>query len=99
LQSSSIWSLARMPRNPRTMILKDKIQPTLIKTLCCCTCFCLYPYAANGPPPPTFCTYTPFPTDQLCNKELWVQKLAHWAVKDLGQFPKTISTGRLILGA
>ncbi|KNZ47465.1 hypothetical protein VP01_637g18 [Puccinia sorghi] len=94
-RSLSIQNLARMPHDPHTLVLKAKIKRTLIETVCCRTCFHLYLYDPNKPAHPALCTYTPFPNNQPCNEKLWVQKLTHRNIKDLGRFPKPPKRNKL----
>ncbi|KNZ52617.1 hypothetical protein VP01_34g6 [Puccinia sorghi] len=83
--SSPSQILEKIPRDPRTLMLKAVLKPTLVATPCCRTCFSLYPVT---PLPPPLCTYQPFQDSSPCNEELWIQKSTHCGLKDLGQFQR-----------
>lgn len=71
-----------MPRDPRSLIKKADVQPTVIKTVCCRSCFSLYPSNENVP---HLCNYQQFCDSEPCHEELFVKKTLHSLTKDRGQ--------------
>ncbi|KAA1123860.1 hypothetical protein PGTUg99_050062 [Puccinia graminis f. sp. tritici] len=84
-----INQLETLARDPRSLIEKADINPTLIKTICCRECFSLYPPNRDAP---LFCTYLPYPNEEQCGEPLFKQNRVYRGMKDLGQFPPKSTT-------
>ncbi|WAQ87537.1 hypothetical protein PtA15_8A441 [Puccinia triticina] len=63
-----------MPRDPRTLISRADLDPELVDSICCQTCFRLYPQDVNAP---MVCEYKPFTSSRPCDEELFTQKTTH----------------------
>ncbi|KAH9471668.1 hypothetical protein Pst134EA_033299 [Puccinia striiformis f. sp. tritici] len=86
---SSNRSLLKMPRDPRTLISRAHLDTELVETLCCRTCFHLYPLDISTP---LTCEYAPFKNSLPCDEDLFVQKKTHRGLKDHGRFPNPKAT-------
>ncbi len=59
--------LRKIPRDPRTIISRFRIDPVTRSYVCCPSCFALY----IDKPLPAICTHQATPSSNVCNTKLW----------------------------
>ncbi|POW12298.1 hypothetical protein PSTT_04651 [Puccinia striiformis] len=66
-------NIEKIPKDPRTILSAAGLEVKLSKTVCCQTCFSLYPSGKA----PWVCSYQRFPTSEACQELLFVNKITH----------------------